>query len=343
MIKTFQRLRPILLFSIPFLLLLSVTLITQSRQYLDYSRTISPYLILDLLVTIPFIYFLIIRKTKIPNTTVVPMVFFGLIMGYYILPIEEHYFLDLFKKNAIPVIEISVFIIVILKVRKTVSSFKANKKQGIDFYDVLQETCKEIIPGRMSVFLASEISVVYYGFLNWGKPVLTKNDFTYHKKSGSPALFGALIFIVVVETLSVHIILLQWSHLAAIILSILSIYTGIQLLGFSRSLSQRPITIDKDTLILRYGILNESFIRISDIESVELSRKTLKYNDEVRKFSLLGDLESHNVIIRCKNTQVIEGIYGIITRSYSTLALHIDERERFKEMIEDEMRKLISG
>jgi len=341
MTKTIQRFQSIFLFSIPFLLLSIIIFFTQSQLYLDKASTISSYLILDLLLTIPLVYFLIIRKTKIPNTTVVPMIFLGLILGYYILPVEQHFYLDLFKDFGAPIIELAVVAFVIWKVRSAIQAFKAKNQSGVDFYSVLQDTCREIVPGRLSGFLVSEISVIYCGFVNWKQPVLSKNDFTYHKKSGSPSLFGALIFIVLVETISVHIILLQWSHVAAIILSILSIYTGVQLLGFGRSLSQRPITIDEDILVLRYGILNESSIKISEIESIELSRKPLKYDDEVRKFSLLGDLESHNVIIRCNESQVMNGIYGI-TKTYSTLALHVDDKEGFKKMLEDRMQMLNS-
>lgn len=292
---------------------------------------------MDLLLTVPLIYFLVVRKTQIPNTTVIPMIFIGLFLGYYILPIEQHHYLDLFKQFGLPIIEISVFVFVLIKVHSAIRSFKANNKQGSDFYNVLQQTCSEIVPGKLSSFLASEISVIYYGFLNWKKPILKSNEFTYHKRSGSPALFGALIFIVLVETISVHILLVQWSHTAAIILSTLSIYTGLQLLGFSRSLAMRPIQIYHDSLILRYGILNESVININEIDSIELSRKPLKFDDEIRRFSILGDLESYNVVIRCKDPQKMNGIYGL-TKSFSTLALHIDEKERFKAIIEDLIR-----
>ena len=338
MTESIKRIRLILFLFIPFLLFVSIVFYTQTSHYFQYSDVISSWIILDLLLTIPFVYFLVIRKTKIPNTSVISMVFLGLILGYYILPVEQHTYLDLFKKFGLPVIEISVLVFVLIKVRKAIRTFNANSKDESDFYNILQKTCREIIPGRMSSFIVSEISVIYYSFLNWKKPILKESEFTYHKKSGTPALFGALIFIVLVETISVHIILLQWSHLAAFILSILSIYTGLQLLGFGRSLSKRPISISNGNLILRYGILNEATIRIDEIESIVLSRKTLKYDDEIQKFSILGDLETHNVVIKCNKLQKMEGVYGI-TKTFSTLTFFVDEKDRFKNMIEQSMQK----
>ena len=334
MINAIKRIQPILLFSIPFFLLFSIFIFTQSASFINNADTLSAYLILDLLLTVPLVYYLVIRKTEIPKTTVVPVIIIGLIMGYYLLPVDQHHYLDMFKQFGVPVIEVSVMVFIVLKVRSAIKKFKANKETNSDFYTVLQSTCREIVPGRMSSFLASEISVIYYGFLNWEKPILSENEFTYHKKSGSPAMFGALIFIVFVETIAVHIVLLQWSHLAATILSILSVYTGLQLLGFMRSLSKRPTVIGENELILRYGVLSETTIQLEDIESIELSRKTVEINDEARKLSILGDIESHNIIIKCKVPQKLEGIYGI-TKSYTTLAFHIDEKERFKLELEN--------
>lgn len=336
--RTIRRINSVLLFFIPFFLLFSIVFFTQTSIYFQVSDTISKWIVLDLLLTIPFIYFLVIRKTKIPNTTVIPMIFLGLLIGYYALPVEHHSYLDMFKNFGLPLIEVTVLLFLIYKIGLAVRLFSENQVQGIDFYTILQKTSREIIPGRISGFLVSEIAVIYYGILNWKKPILKDNEFSYHKRSGSPALYGALIFIVLVETISVHIILLKYSPLAALILSILSIYSGMQLLGFCRSLSKRPILVNDDTLILRYGILNEATIKIHEIESIELNRKPLKYNNETRRFSMLGDLESHNVVIKCRSAQRMDGIYGI-TKTFKTLALFVDEKEKFKNAVECAMKK----
>jgi len=336
MTKSPLRSQSLILLSIPFLLLASIFFLVQSQFFAEHFQSISAYFAFDLLFTIPLIYFLIIRKTNIPNTTVIPMMLLGLLIGYAALPNDQHYFLDLFKSYGLPLIEISVLVYIVIRVRSAVKLFNTKKGSDEDFYNVLEATCREIIPGRLAHLFISEISVIYYGFFSWKKPNLTENDFTYHKRSGSPSLFGALVFIILVETVAVHILLMKWSHLAALILSILSIYTGIQLLGFGRSLSRRPIMVDEDKLILRYGIMNETTIIFDDIESIELSRRTLKLDNKVRKLSLLGDFESHNVIVNCKRPQIMLGIYGI-TNSYSTLAFYVDEKERFAELINSKL------
>ena len=323
--------------SLPFFLLFGILLFTRSIYFQQQSELISQFLILDLLITIPVVYFWVIQKTNIPKITVVPVIILGMLLGYYTIPEDQHHYLDLFKKYAFPLLEGGVFLFVVFKIRKTIQAFKSNNSQELDFYDVMRKTCQEILPGRLSHFLLSEISVFYYGFMSWKTPGRREGDFTYHKRSGSPALFGALIFIILVETFAVHVVLLKWSSLAATILSVLSIYTAIQFLGFSRSLAKRPISIKDGKLYLRYGIMNETVIAMDEIESIELSRKALKKDDNIKKLSLLGELESHNVIIHCKKEQTLNGLYGM-TKPFNSLALHLDEKERFKSEVDRLLR-----
>jgi len=64
--------------------------------------------------------------------------------------------------------------------------------------------------------------------------------------------------------------------LAAWMLTILSIYTGFQLLAFAKSFSKRPILIENNTLYLRYGIMSNAEIEIKNIKSIEISEKPLE-------------------------------------------------------------------
>ena len=90
---------------------------------------------------------------------------------------------------------------------------------------------------------ATEVTVFYYGFINWKTRETNVNEFTYHKKSGTPDLSYAFIGIIdLVETIAIHFLLTRWSFIAAWILTALSISTGIQVFGFAKSVTQRPIS-----------------------------------------------------------------------------------------------------
>ena len=95
---------------------------------------------------------------------------------------------------------------------------------------------------------------------------------------------------------------------------------------------KRPLSIENDKLYLRYGIMNESTIDLKEIESLEISSKEIDKSKESRKLSFLGDLESHNVIIRLKTEHTLIGLYGV-KRKFKLLALHVDNNIEFKNRI----------
>ena len=293
---------------------------------------------IDLLLTVPFIYFLLIRKTNIPKTTVVPFLILGVVLCSIILPSENQQYLNLFKTWILPIIELSVLSYVIYNVRKGIKHYKLSKTESFDFFTTLKNTCYEILPKGVVIPVVTEIAVFYYGFLYWKKRELKENEYSYHKESGTITLLIAIIFIVAIETIVLHILLAKWNNIAAWILTFLSIYSGFQIFGFLKSMFKRPISIENDRLYLRYGIMSETTIYIKDIDRVEISSKDIEINKETRKLSFLGELEGHNIIIRLKKENELIGLYGL-KRKYKNLALYIDEKIEFKNRINNALQQ----
>ncbi len=324
--------RHFITFGIPFFLF-GVLILLMKSTFLNTSDALSFGISMDLLIVIPLVYFLLIRKTEIPKTTVIPVMIIGLIIGTYFLPRENQIYLTLFKTWGLPVIEVSVLTFVVIRVRSAIKKYKALKSSTPDFFTALKDTCYEILPKNLVLPFATEIAVVYYGFVNWKTRALNKNEFSYHKKSGTPALMGAIIFLIVIETFVLHLLIERWSINVAWILSILSAYTAVQFLGFAKSLSRRPISLNNNSLTLRYGIMNEVEIQYSEIDTVALSKKDLEKGKLTKRLSLLGELESHNVIIELKHENTLTGLYGI-KKKFKVIGFYIDEPKDFKEKIE---------
>ena len=321
---------PVFFFS--FLIWLMQSDILSDNNQLSFAIT------LDLLVTVPFVYLASIWKTKIPRTTVIPVLMLCILTGNIVLPNDSQVYLDLFTSWCLPLIELSILGFVIYKLRKAIMHFRSLNSDAFDFYDLLKKTCSEFLPAKLVTPVVTEISVIYYGFLSWRKRILLPNEFSYHKRSGTPAVFAGIIMIILIETFAVHVVLLKISYWAAWFLFALSIYSALQMIGFARSLSHRPIAINDDKVLLRYGIMQEAEILIDHIDKVELSRKRLLKELNIRKLSILGDLEPHNVIVHCNAEQSMTGLFGI-RRSFCSLALHIDEPERFKDFLQSASEK----
>lgn len=329
----------LVIFGIPLGLLAILILIIKS-SILEGNSSYDLAITTDLLLTVPLVYFLLIRKTEIPKTTVVPVMIAGLFVGSYFLPPGNQAYLSIFKIWVLPIVELSIITYVVVTVRRTIKKYKNSKDSTTDFFTALKITCYEILPKVAVIPVVTEISVFYYGFVYWKKRELKDGEFSYHKDSGTIALLVAIILIVAVETVGLHILLLKWSNTAAWILTSLSIYSGIQIFGFLKSMLKRPISIDNNKLNLRYGVMNESTIDLIDIDSVEISSKDIELNDETRKLSFLGELESHNVIIKLKRQNTLVGLYGT-KRKYKVLALYVDNKLEFKNKINEALSKIV--
>ncbi len=332
--KSINFQKNLLIFGVPSFIILALVIVTHLPIFATNTEFISLGITADLLLTVPLVYFLLIRKTNIPKTTVIPFLIIGIIVCSYIIPTENQYYLSLFKTWVFPVVEMCVLAYVIYNVRKGIKRYKSNRAQSFDFFSTLKTTCHELLPKLAAKAVAMEISVFYYGFIYWKKRKLASNEFSYHKDSGTITILIAVIGIVAIETVGFHVFISRWSETAAWIFTFISIYSGIQIFGFMKSMLKRPISIENNQLHLRYGIMSETTIDIENIESIELSSSDFKTDTESRKLSVLGDIENHNLIIRLKEENILKGLYGI-KRTYKNLALHVDDKKEFKKRLEN--------
>jgi len=331
-------LRPTVYFGVAVLLIGLLILIAKSPLFEMNPNVLSLVITLDLLISIPLIYYFLIRKTKIPKTSVSSIIVLGLVVGIFIIPIGNQQYLNLFRIWLLPAVEISVILFIVYEVRKKMQKKPGGDEAALDFFTALKSTCYRIIPKPLAVPLATEISVLYYGLFYWKKRVKKTNEFSYHKNNAIISTLVAVIFILAIETLAFHILLMDMSNKAAWILTFCSLYTIIQVLGFLRSIIKRPISIEKNTLNLRFGILRETHINLCDIESFEITTKQIEFNREARRFSPLGEYDGHNVILTLNQMNVYSGFYGL-KRKFKTIAFYIDNKEEFKIQLENALQQ----
>lgn len=327
-----------LIFGVPVLCAIALIFLARSALFQQYPAELSLGITIDFLVTIPLVFFLLIRKTKIPKTLILPITVIGMLLAGYLLPVEHQEVLGYFKTWGFPIIELVVVSVVLYKVIKATAYYRKHSKSGFDFYTTLKVTCNDIAPKGVASVLTSELAVLYYGILSWKKRPLKNNEFSYHKNSGTLTLLIALIFIIGIETFVLHILLAKWNTIVAFVVSGISIYTALQLFGFMKSMAKRPITLTKDALFLRYGIMGEATIPIQQIDSIDLSNKPLEEHPMNRKLSFLGEMEQHNIVIKLKNTNTLQSLYGM-TKAYQTLAFYVDDPKGFRNRVSEVLPK----
>ena len=318
---------PILIFGIPLLIILASVFLAVS-PILEGNPEIATGITLDLVLTAPLVYFLLIRKTTIPKTTVLPVFIAGLIIGSLILPDHQQHALSLVKAYVLPCVEIGVLIFLMVQVHRIRQSFKMSGKSEGDVLDALKASVTAHFgASRAGQILASEVAMIYY-MLVFRRPK-PRTGFTAHKENGLVALFAGLIGILLVETFALHFLLMQWSTAVAWVISGISLYTCLQIFAHARALTMRKTTFENGQLLLRYGLFGDAKINMNDFAKVEITKRHPAQNSgKIVQLALLPGLETHNIAIYFKSPQTIERIYGI-RQKCDVLLLHLDNKADF--------------
>lgn len=329
---TLNRTPLFLAFGLPALIIATAISIASSSLITAYPE-LAIAITYDLTISAPLFYLFFIRKTNISKKTAMPFFVLGIVLATFLVPVEQQFHLSLIKYWIFPIVELFVFGYIAWKVYKTVKFYQSAKKENSDILNILQETCQKVlgIP-ILANAVAFEMSVIYYGFFKWRKPTFDKNSFTYHQKSGKVAVFGAIIFIVAVETLVIHFLIAQWNEIVAWVLTLASVYVLLQIFAHLKAIYQRPIEISDDKLFIRYGLFGGVEIDLENIENIELTSVKPSEKEGVKQIALLGELEYFNTKIQLKNEAEFAGFYGVKNK-FKTLLLFVDDNERFKQSI----------
>lgn len=317
---------------LPILMGILIVMWTRDRVFQDDPELLSKWILLDLMFTIPLLYLILIRNAKISKYTVVPILMAGMWLSGLVVPDAYQLYFPKIKMGLLFIIEAVIVYTLVTKIRKIILKYKFEKNRKLNFLEAAKEAIEEVFPKKIAAIVMSEVAVFYYLFFSWLKTPLTANTFSYHKKSGTLITLYVLMGLFIMEASVVHMILMKWSPTIAWVLTVLSIYTMLQIIAFIRSMPKNPIVIDNGNLILRYGYLRSSIIPVANVEAVELSQKSITIDTRNQKLSPFAGLESHNIIIHLREKAILKGVYGF-KKSYTSIALYVDDREGLKKAL----------
>ena len=325
-------------FALPLLVILSSVFIVESGMFWQDPQALAFGITYDLVLTSPLLYLFLIRNKPIPKITVITLFIVGLVIASYLLPDDFHFHLNILKTYFLPAVELGVLLFLLIQTRKTIREFKQAPHRQ-DFLSQLRyaaiNTSGSSIIGNV---LASELALVYYSLFSWNKtPVPDKNTFSYHRKSGSPALFGVVILLLFVETIALHFIIGLWSPLVAWILTLSSVYAGLQIMAHLKACLQRPVLLAEGKIIVRYGLFGDVDIPFESIANV-YEIKNFPAGGKATQLALLKGIEPHNLAIELKEAASLTGVYGI-RKNFQTLLLFIDQKETFLDAIKARISK----
>ena len=314
------------------------SLLTIITQDLVISNIINQYYLdlwvsIDLLFTVPFIFWLCIRKTNIPILTVVIISIIGLMIGYQILPSANQWFLNHFKVWVLPFAEGCILLYVLLKLRSMLSSHQKKTSDTQSTYQIWLSLFKKKFPKPIAPLLATEVTVLHYAFFSWKKVDKKSNEFSYHQTSGIWGIAGIFILLGFVDAVVVHLIVAEWSSTLSYVLTGFAIYMLIFTFSALKSMIHSPIIINENRISLFYGFLKEANIDINHIQSVEIIPGYLELEPSFKTLSPLAFWEGYNIVIHTHGTNEINGIYGY-QQHFTKIAFYVDDPQGFKSLID---------
>lgn len=302
----------------------------------------SPYvataITVDLLLTLPLLYLVFIRRTAISKLTVLPLVGAAAFVAWLILPANDRTLLELALRYGVPVLELAGLLYAAAILVKARRRFKAEADTGHDVMERLRNVLEtELSPRFFASALAFEIGAVYFAFFRWRKRS-SDLSFSYHKRPGVVAIISVFIFVLIAETTVVHILLTEWNPVVAWVLTALSAYFVLQLFAHAKAVVLRPIEIFNDHIMLRCGLLGDATINVAGIVNIETTTAVDKGSTGVMVLSPIGKLAQPNVKITLSESTVMNRFYGL-RKPFSAICIGVDEPEVFLAAVRDKMEE----
>ncbi|MEO8771190.1 MAG: hypothetical protein ABI402_13935 [Ferruginibacter sp.] len=326
---TLSKSRLKLAIAVPALIFLACALIRFSTKYKTQQDQLSLAIILDLLITAPLAYYLLIRKTVISKITVLRVFMAGIVVAGLLISKNDSQILSIIKLWISPAIEMSLVGFIIWKFYTAKKNLASNNLSSIDFLVHCRAILKSVFGNeKAAAIMASEVAVFYYTFCKKEKHIQHSMRFTSYKENGIILILGTFLCLFIIETVGMHFVFQLWSNTAAWILTILSFYTCIQLFSHIRSLKIRSTLLLENDLLIRNGILGgDTMIHLDNIESVLKINKPVLGTDVV-KIGLFNGLEKNNIAIYLKEPVTVIKAFGI-KKTAKIILISIDKCEGF--------------
>lgn len=283
---------------------------------------------LDLTVVVPALVFaLFVRSRRAPWLVLVPTFVVGYAIAFATVPREHHGLLDAMRLLAIPA-ELTLVLYLAWVARK--AFVEASRGEG-DFATRFRSAARRVLGSRVPAdILTTEVAILYHAFR--GRSRAIPGAFTIHRATGYGAVLVAIGMALVAETIGLHFLVATWSRTAAWILTGLSVYAGIWLLGDFRAIVSRPILVGPSRLALRIGLRWEAEIPLDALDRVEAigsAEKTAR--KDVLNAALLGE---PNLRFLLREPVHVAGMYGL-RRAVREIRLRVDEPERLLAAISE--------
>ena len=294
-------------------------------------NVISIIVLLDLAVIVPLLfYWMICRRGIVSNSWIKPFIFFAVLIAINAMPEESvvGQFRSIYS-------QILLFAIPLFLSLLSLRIFNAHKRAvGLDSESrinfVVQQTFKN---AALRSWFRAEYLTFYYFVYGWSVVLTdaTKEQFSYHKKSGSRGMIFGITLFHIPSLIFTHVIVMQLSPVLATILTLLHLYSMYFFVAQANAMHRRFIEISSNAIQLRVGLMFDCSIQLSAIKSISRASSLDSGQQKGRLHAGLFGL--NNVKLVLKQPESISVIGGI-RKPCTEIILSIDEPHRFIKALE---------
>jgi len=204
------------------------------------------------------------------------------------------------------------------------------RDQGSDALESLRRAALELVEAeRAAEIVAYEAAVLWYALAGGGSRGAPSGAETFgvRRQSGYGPVLVALLFALTAEAIAVHLLVRHWSPVAAWILTGLTAYAVVWLIGDFRALGRRPILLTDQELVVRLGLRWTVRVPLARIQAVRVSGSSGSPGPDHLRAVILG---AERQVVELDSELVATGFYGI-RRCVRSIGLSVDEPKRFLE------------
>lgn len=288
---------------------------------------------LDFMVGVPLgFYLLVARPRRLTLLSVIPVIWIGYALSALALGAPDAGILPALLSALIPV-ELAIAARECLKIART---FKTAKAKSPDPMAWFRETMRYLVRKDAAANMtAAELSVWHYALLSWRKkPYVLPGEraFSYHNAGGYMNMMLGLALALPVEIVAVHLLVSQWSVIAASIITALSVYAAIWLVGDARARILRPIVVGEGYIRLECGIQMEAVIPVSNIEMVALSDNEVGHIEESDRLNY-GTFYRPDAWLVMRSPAEVRTLLG--TKHVRAIGVSVDDPKAFAAAIKE--------
>jgi hypothetical protein len=290
---------------------------------------------IDIIVVVPLLYYLMmVRGGGAPVITVLPVFRLCLAAAGLVLPPNERWLYEMLAPTA-RLAEFGMAAFVVYRLHLGLRAFRSAETG--DVLERLTMGVRAALPrtvpsvDRAAGAIAFEAAVFWYAHRGWllrPEAPAQALAFSGHRKSGYTGLIVGVLMVIGIEMLAVHILVATWNVVAAWVITGVTAYSVVWIIGDLHAVRLRPSWVSGNRICLRLGVRWTMTIPQHQIVGL----RKLGGSERVAGALRLALPNAPRVLIELKTPATAIGAYGL-RRQVDAIEVGVDYPDQFVQAL----------